>query len=145
MKKLITIFFLFIFLVFITPIVNAQDANNQDIMQLVNGTYSVDYQVRGRYLDLLQKAYGNEIIIDDYKLNGWKLYIENIVKASDTEYIVTCTYLAKGVSFPPPMVEVKLHVYLTNEGKVQKIEHNSFVATRWPNGEWKTNMVFYKQ
>lgn len=124
---------------------NEQNINSQNILQHLNGTYSVDYQVRGRYLDSLQKAYGHEISINDNRLNGWPLSIENIIQSSNTEYIITCTYLLKGTSSPPPMIEAKLFVYLSDEGNIHKIEHKSFHAVRWPNGEWKTNMIFYKQ
>lgn len=147
MKKIWVKVFMLLFFIFSAPITigNAQEVNSQNITQIASGTYSIDYQVRGRYLDSLQKAYGNEITIERDRINGWKLSVENIVKVSDTEYIITCTYLMKGISYPPPMIEAKLLIYLTDDGNVQKIDHKSFEATKWPNGEWKTNMIFYKQ
>ena|GEM_PF-7108724 len=118
--------------------------DSQNILQNVEGTYSIDYHVRGSYLDVLKKCYGDKIIIKDGCLNGWLLNVENIAKSANDEYIVTCTYLLKGFGTPPPMVEAKLFIKLSDSGFAQKIDYQEFSSTGCPNGEWKTTMTFYK-
>lgn len=152
MKKLWIAFIVGFLLCFTTGFSSVQNSYStisqnasKNIIDTINGEYAVDYQVRGSYLDSLHKTYGDKIIIKNGYLNDWKLHIENVVKASNNEYIITCSYLLKEASYPPPMVESKLLVYLSDDGNVQRIEHKIFASTRWPNGEWKTNMIFYKQ
>ena len=116
----------------------------QKIMQTMDGIYSVDYHVRGQHLDILKKCYGEKVIIKDGHLNDWTLNVENIAKSASDEYIVTCTYLLKGFGAPPPMVEAKLFIKLSDNEITRKIEHQEFISSRWPNGEWKTTMTFYR-
>jgi hypothetical protein len=118
----------------------------EEIIQSLNGTYNVDYQVEGRYFDALKNIYGNEITIDNGKLNGWTLHTDDIVKISDTKYVVNCTYFLRNRGiFPAPEVDSKLIVELSDNNIVRVIEHKYFLSKTWPNGEWKTDMMLYRQ
>lgn len=116
------------------PVNSAATSNSTDIKRVIEGSYTVDYQETSRVN--LQKIYGEKIVIANGRLNNWNLDIENIIKVSNSEYIITCSYLLKGAGTPPPMVEAKLLVNLSTDGRVQKIEHKV---------GGKTDMIFYKQ
>jgi len=43
------------------------------------------------------------------------------------------------------MVEAKLIIELSDDKVVRVIEHKYFSSTQWPNREWKTDMILYRQ
>lgn len=119
--------------------------SKEEIVQALNGNYTVDYQIEGSYLDILKNIYGSEIHIVNGKFNGWRLQIDDIVKMSNDKYVVNCTYLLKGKGTPPPMVEARLIIELSDDKIVYIINHQHFLSKKWPDGEWKTDMILYRQ